>query len=268
LRKCNCGLLLAKGYEYEEKDNCLHKYCFFLLLVFAGSFFVIKHSKNNVSEQVTDGEQKYFYIEVNGGDFEITNGKETAYKGKADVEPYRPYIEGDLDMSFAGDRFKIPDFESEEQEYILTLLDDVFYDTEINYNINENDYYLCGVSMTSGGLINFTKEKNFNLSFDTPTFCRFFLATVKSEFPWIYSEFSSEILDLSVKCESDKIILSSKGEGYIDLYFANHFNEIEIKDVWIDESGIIITSDRKGNCIIKRKWKVLHKEYFGWPEEE
>lgn len=130
-----------------------------LLLVFAGSFFVIKHSKNNVSEQVTDGEQKYFYIEVNGGDFEITNGKETAYKGKADVEPYRPYIEGDLDMSFAGDRFKIPDFESEEQEYILTLLDDVFYDTEINYNINENDYYLCGVSMTSGGLINFTKGK-------------------------------------------------------------------------------------------------------------
>ena len=43
---------------------------------------------------------------------------------------------------------------------------------------------------------------------------------------------------------------------------------MEVKDIPIDKEGITISSDRKGNCIIKRKWKVLHKEYFGWPEEE
>ena len=143
---------------------------FFLLFVFAGSFFVIQHGKNNVSEQVTDGEQKYFYIEVNGGDFEITNGKETAYKGEEDIKPYYPYIEGDLDMSFAGFSYKIPDFESDEQEYTISFLDDMSYNLTFSYYLDESKpWFYVGLDSLGAGIISISKRKDIKIKYSTPT---------------------------------------------------------------------------------------------------
>lgn len=240
----------------------------FLLLASAGSFFVIKHSKNNVSEQVTDGEQKYFYIEVNGGDFEITNGKETAYKGKADVEPYRPYIEGDLDMSFAGDGYKIPDFGSEEQEYKISFLKEREYDVTIQYNVIEEDNFYFSLENFSFGWISFSKDKKFELFLEKPTLVSLSIGASGCEVPWILAKLKSDCSGISGEITEQSIRLYSNDKSCVDICFLGKHDELEIKDIPIDKEGITISSDRRGNCIIKRKWKVLYKEYFGWPEEE
>lgn len=238
-----------------------------LLLVFVGIFFVIKHSKNNVPEQVTDGEQKYFYIEVNGGDFEITNGKETAYKGKADVEPYRPYIEGDLDVSFAGDGYKIPDFESEEQEYTISFLKDRSYDLTFSYYPDETKPgFFVGLDSLGAGTISISKRKDIKIKYSTPT--KYFLFVDIKNNPWDAIDISSKNTGISVKFDSNKAVLYSEEPSTLDFTFFVGVKMLEVKDIPIDKEGITISSDRRGNCIIKRKWKVLHKEYFGWPEEE
>ena len=62
--------------------------------------------------------------------------------------------------------------------------------------------------------------------------------------------------------------MHSEEPSVLDISFFEGAKTMEVKDIPIDKEGITISSDRRGNCIIKRKWKVLHKEYFGWPEEE
>lgn len=239
----------------------------FLLLASVGSFFVIKHSKNNVSEQVTDGEQKYFYIEVNGGDFEITNGKETAYKGEEDIKPYYPYIEGDLDMSFAGFSYKIPDFESEEQEYTISFLDDMSYNLIFNYYLDESKpWFFVGLDSLGAGTISISKRKDIKIKYSTPT--KYFLFVDIKNNPWDSIEIASKNTGIAVKFDSDKAVLYSEEPSILDIRFYIGAKTIEVKDIPIDKEGITISSDRRGNCIIKRKWKVLYKEYFGWPEEE
>ncbi|MBE5879214.1 MAG: hypothetical protein E7288_04450 [Lachnospiraceae bacterium] len=239
----------------------------FLLLASVGIFFVIKHSKNNVSEQVTDGEQKYFYIEVNGGDFEITNGKETAYKGEEDIKPYYPYIEGDLDMSFAGFSYKIPDFESEEQEYTISFLKDRSYDLTFSYYPDETKPgFFVGLDSLGAGTISISKRKEIELKYIEPT--KYFMYVSMENNLWDAIKVSLKNTGISVKFDSNKAILYSEEPSILDIRFFVGAKVIEVKDIPIDKEGITISSDRRGNCIIKRKWKVLHKEYFGWPEEE
>ncbi len=231
-----------------------------LLLVFVGIFFVIKHSKNNVPEQVTDGEQKYFYIEVDSKDFEITNGVETA-RANGHI------ITGDFDIMYCGLLYGLPDFESAEQEYKIKLLRDDFDSLMYSYDLNEDDYFFFSFDTSSSADITLTKRKTFDIAYEKPTFFRLTLAG-ESDTPWLSTTYSSTLPSLSGKIEGDKIYLYSEKDACIDISINGIHDELEIKNIPIDKDGIIITSDRKGNCIIKRKWKVLHKEYFEWPIEE
>ena len=208
----------------------------------------------------------YYILNTEYSDFTISNGTQSA-----EIVNGEKLLTSNLNIECLGldsevgekpiYKFYLPVL-NDGQEYTISSQSNGEFVTSILYSHEENGFF-SSVESASAGDVTIASNGKVTTKYNEAVKQTIKLTKNKKSTPWYNVTISGEDTGFCVDSDENEMKISSDNKTKITLLIHNDFNNLEFKDIEVDNSGIIIENNN-GSCVIKNSTNKIEEKDFGY----